>query len=514
MSLTQNHKVHTASFQVNFEGIEEGLGLQDNLALIFYEKVIPALEKEFDEFADPSSTLVINELELDCGLLTSENWEEELLQKVIQQVRKELVSSQTEKPTVLTRKEKATEVFFYFLEKGFFPWNSPFSTPIELEREVILDNAFWGKLSASFQKTVINRDRFNRSFTQKFIIRIFEKLAEKSNPLLLEVVNHFLKQSKEKNLKELLDRVLSSSLYQKEISARELLKTLIFSSNEENYLLIANFLGYKLKKDIGFREEFLAMLSDIQKPELLPRTRQLLQTIQNDHPDIMEELGVSSTEFRSVSPISDSRKSTDKGIILKSKEMEYPLNSDSSNSSEPKMDKSNPEKPVIDEDIYVENAGLILLHPFLGGLFSNLQLTENGKFVANREIYLAAKVLQFLVYGENELTENYFVLNKILCGLGVSQVLNLDSRLNSEIKDECIELLQEVIGHWAILKNTSVDGLRETFLKRSGKLSQVEKGWKLTVERKTVDVLLDKLPWGLGIIKLPWMNEMLYVDWN
>lgn len=514
MSQVQNHKVHTASFQVNFKGIEEGLGLQDSLALTFYEKVIPALEIEFDHFADPSRTLVINKLELDCGLLTSANWEEELLQKVIKQVRKELVSSQTEKPIVLTQKEKASEVFFYFLEKGYFLWSSPFSTPKELEREVTLDDDFLGKLSTSFQKTVINRDRLYRSFSQNFIIRIFEKIAENSNLLLLEVSNHFLKHGEEKNLKELLEVALTSSLYQKEISVSGLLKILIFNFKNEILSPFANFLGYKLKKEIEFREEFLALLSDTSKPELLQKTRELLKIIQKNFPDIKKELEVSSTEFGSGSPIGDSEKSRNKGLILKSKEMEYPPNSNSPISSEQKMDKSNLEKPVTDEDTYIENAGLVLLHPFLGGLFSNLQLTKNGKFVTNREMFLAAKVLQFLVYGANELTENYYVLNKLLCGMDLFEVLPLNQEIALESKQECEDLLEIVIGHWAILKNTSIEGLRETFLQRSGKISRVDKGWKLTVERKTVDVLLDKLPWGLGIIKLPWMNEIMYVDWN
>lgn len=513
MGQSQNHKIHTTTLHVNFEGIEEGLGLQDSLALTFYEKVMPALEKEFDEFADPNSTIVISELELDCGLISSEKWEEELLQKVIEQVRQELVSSQTGKAIVFTQKEKATEVFFYFLEKGFFPWSSPFSTPKDLESEVKLDNAFLGKLSISFQKSVINRDRLYRSFSQKFIFQIFEKLAENSNPLLLEMVNHLLKKGKEKKLKELMTMVLSSSFNQEAIPVSEFLKKLIYSS-QGDYPVFTNFLGYKLKKDAGFREEFLALLSDTPKPEFLQKIKQVLETIQKDHPDILEKIGLSFTEFGPGLAVGDYQNSRDKGIIQSSNEMEYQHNNDSSTSSEPKTDRANLEKPIIDEDIYVENAGLVLLHPFLGELFSTIQLTEDGKFVSTQDKNMAAKVLQFLVYGENEQTENYFVLNKILCGIGVTEVLDVAIELSPELKTESADLLQDVIRHWAILKNTSVEGLRETFLQRPGKINRLEKGWKLTVERKTVDVLLDKLPWGLGIIKLPWMDEIMYVDWN
>jgi len=71
-----------------------------------------------------------------------------------------------------------------------------------------------------------------------------------------------------------------------------------------------------------------------------------------------------------------------------------------------------------------------------------------------------------------------------------------------------------VINHWEVLKNTSADGLREAFLQRRGKLSRVDGGWLMQVEQRAIDVLLNKLPWGISIIKLPWMNEMLFVEWT
>jgi hypothetical protein len=34
------------------------------------------------------------------------------------------------------------------------------------------------------------------------------------------------------------------------------------------------------------------------------------------------------------------------------------------------------------------------------------------------------------------------------------------------------------------------------------------------VEKKGYDILLDYLPWGLGLVKLPWMNKPIYVLWR
>ncbi len=37
--------------------------------------------------------------------------------------------------------------------------------------------------------------------------------------------------------------------------------------------------------------------------------------------------------------------------------------------------------------------------------------------------------------------------------------------------------------------------------------------WLLRVERVSYDVVLDRFPWGLGWVKLPWMEAPLYVEW-
>jgi hypothetical protein len=75
------------------------------------------------------------------------------------------------------------------------------------------------------------------------------------------------------------------------------------------------------------------------------------------------------------------------------------------------------------------------------------------------------------------------------------------------------ELLGAVIEHWEALGTISPEGLREAFLQREGKLVSTDAGWRLTVERKTLDILLTRIPWGFLTIKLPWMTSLLFVDW-
>ena len=75
-------------------------------------------------------------------------------------------------------------------------------------------------------------------------------------------------------------------------------------------------------------------------------------------------------------------------------------------------------------------------------------------------------------------------------------------------------MLQAVIDNWTIMKGNSPDALREGFFQREGKLSKKGNGWNLQVEKKTIDILLNKLPWGLGLVRLPWLEELIFVEWK
>ena len=79
--------------------------------------------------------------------------------------------------------------------------------------------------------------------------------------------------------------------------------------------------------------------------------------------------------------------------------------------------------------------------------------------------------------------------------------------------DQAHELLASVIEHWQALKNTSVDGLRGAFLRRDGLITRKNDDWLLQVERKTLDVLLDSIPWGYSTITLPWNGYLIHVEW-
>ncbi|MCE9672076.1 hypothetical protein LY474_30150 [Myxococcus stipitatus] len=166
--------------------------------------------------------------------------------------------------------------------------------------------------------------------------------------------------------------------------------------------------------------------------------------------------------------------------------------------------------------IYIGNAGLVLTSPFLPHLLreAGLLRVEDGKtFLDPEPATRAVHLLQYLVDGSTSTPEPLLVLNKILCGLPISTPVPSEIQLTDQERTLCERLLRALIAHWKIISNTSIAGLRETFLQREGRLEHLEDRWKLQVQRKTLDVLVDQVPWSISILTHPWMPQPLYVSW-
>ncbi len=127
--------------------------------------------------------------------------------------------------------------------------------------------------------------------------------------------------------------------------------------------------------------------------------------------------------------------------------------------------------------------------------------------------YKAVHLLKFLSTGTQNIPEYNLTLEKIMCGLNIEEPLPLEVFLDENEMNESTSLLESVIEHWKALKNTSVYSLRESFLKRDGLLTIKDNGWLLQVERKTLDVLIDSIPWGYSILNFPWSDRVIFVEW-
>lgn len=168
---------------------------------------------------------------------------------------------------------------------------------------------------------------------------------------------------------------------------------------------------------------------------------------------------------------------------------------------------------IKEETIYIRNAGLVLFHPFLSTYFTRIELMEKGKFIREENIFSAIHLLQFLVDGKQKHPEHEMVLNKILCGLPIEEPVPAEIVFTQQEIEVSLELLNVITERWEQLKNTSVEGFRASFLQREGALTFGDDSWKLRVDQRGYDVLLQTLPWSFGMIKTSWMEKILYVEW-
>ncbi|QEY17602.1 hypothetical protein D0C16_17375 [Cellvibrio sp. KY-GH-1] len=179
-------------------------------------------------------------------------------------------------------------------------------------------------------------------------------------------------------------------------------------------------------------------------------------------------------------------------------------------------DGNTSEEPVLNFEagVHLNNVGMVLASPFLPRLFSMFNLLEDGKFIHPGAADRAAHLLQYMVTGQSETPEYELTLNKILCGISTSMPISAGIEVTEQEKQVIEQMLQSMIQHWKALGSTSVAGLRETFMQRQGWLILDEDYWRLKVQERTFDMLLDRLPWNISMIKHAWMDRPLRVSWR
>jgi len=169
---------------------------------------------------------------------------------------------------------------------------------------------------------------------------------------------------------------------------------------------------------------------------------------------------------------------------------------------------------IPDDGIFISHAGIVISHPFLIHLFGRLHWLHNKKFVDEEKREKAVFLLHYLASGQRNAVEHSLVLYKILCAYPLEMPMPVEVIFTEEELTEATDMLTALILQWSKLQNTSIEGLRDGFLQRKGKLFIKNTEAVVQVETSAIDVLLDYLPWNLSLIKLPWMKEKLRIEWR
>ncbi len=319
----------------------------------------------------------------------------------------------------------------------------------------------------------------------------------------------------------------------------------------EKYILTdpANKAEQELLEKLSQQKEFLSYASDILK--LLPGIQKFLSAtfrLSLNMEKILESLLKSASEYRQLSyaqitirlleSIAEQLNTQQKTIFYQSIEKwckaqnlqsivrEYQKQEQKTGNGERNLQESQlPEtennavetagnNEEISEPQFINNAGIVLLAPYLPRLFNMLQLTENNRFKDSEAQIRAMFLLQHAVFGIIAFPEHEMTLNKLLTGFDVAETIPQTVELTPHEKETVENMLKGALQNWQKLRNTSIEGFRAAFLQRNGKLEEKDDFYQLTVEDKAYDVLLDTCPWNFRTIKFPWMKKMIQVKWR
>lgn len=522
-----NHQIHIQTLDFTYKNVKEVDAMEKQVKAFFYEHLLPEMEIVFDEICGPDTFISIDKLVVDIGSISPHQIQTVGKKRLLVNLKKELSNLiQKEDLSIVEKINKhkvqkknlkihKEEIFFFFIQNGYFP--SSINIPTHQDFNVFIasilesPSAFFAKNTKTlFSEDEISRIRFFTALTKDKQEAFLFLLGFKKEEILF--VDNFQAVFINKILP--LSKKQASSFWTTRVKSI-LLKYLLIKneSQTENvssaYLVnaFARLTNQPLPDLVDLLYENKTFFSNEKEIELIKAIYQQHKfQIENktklDHRE--EEKSLSNTTKTKV------------GDQQKEEELFY----EKSETNLFKIEKEDAskilkEKNSVEEDInlYIENAGLILLHPFLSAFFQELDLMEGKAFRDSMAADRAVHLLHFLVFGNTKGTEHEFVLNKILCGLPVEFPITSDFQISDKEKEESELLLTTVIEHWTALKSTSPDGLRTSFLQRAGKLATEEDHIAIKVEQKTLDILMDKLPWNYSIIKLSWMEKRIQVEW-
>ena len=175
------------------------------------------------------------------------------------------------------------------------------------------------------------------------------------------------------------------------------------------------------------------------------------------------------------------------------------------------MEKDN--QRMAKEGIAVANAGLVLINSYIAMLFERLEITKDGAFKDGECQQDAIHYLQYVVTGLSNTEEALLPLNKVLCGMPISQPVKDGITIADEQKELIEGLIKAVINYWPAIGQCSIDGFRGNWLVRDGLLTEQDDRWELIVEKRAYDLLINRSPFSFSIIKHPWMKKPLHVTW-
>ncbi len=499
------HKIEKVFVEVNTDSLEAATNVKTHMGRFLETEVFPKIELALDEFSQTGRVVRINSINLTIstpreGYFNTLN--EEIVKQFFNQVKLEIVTDGPNagdekidsKIDIIPFKKNREEIFLFFLANGYLPWFGTEKEIIDLLainnwQKSLADRNFIDRLTEILKNDKATVDRFiyqlNLDALVSYLLKINPELKKSGNDVL-EIT-----QNLPPNLQQLFLKFL-----------------LVACSGFENSVIIqtARQFSDSLNNLFGNDSSSIALHdSGRQKnDEQVNRLQTLLIGFFQNSGNFITE-GKKNLADILFEPIIKDKDQTQDLIEAEN----YFI--DESNGEEEKKQETFFENK--ENELAVQNAGLVLLHPFLKSFFKkNDFLNEKGQIKISEQ-QRAVQTLHFIATGNKEFFEGNLVIEKFICGIPLKMPIQRENLLSEKIKAESLHLLQEVIRQWPALKKTSPDGLRQMYIQRNGKLFQKENNFKLIVEQKIQDVLLERINWNISVVKIPWRKELLFVEW-
>lgn len=485
--MKQNHIIHKVSIEVNVQNKEKAYQIKDNINSFLTMDVFPKLEKYINTFQDkfPDATLQISRLTLDLDE-SATSLDTILKDNIVALFEKEFEATikpalesgfDTEKNSqisLLSEPEKLLQTFIHFLEKGTMPWWHSNENAIN-----ILESGVFKKIISA----------------KGFEIRMASVLLKS------RVQERIINQLTDAQIKQICLSILKNKDFTIDFQATIIkqLSTITLADRSAIWTMILNILRTYLSNSSANLEEYAL--------QQLLKTIPVLKTIQNTASE--------EQAWKEILPLfpfikqSESLASAKNKALKKSpEEAQQPKKKTESLQNDK---KEHNDTTVAEKGYYVQNAGLVLIHPFMANLFKYCDLIDPKTHqLTNPE--LCVHLLHYIATGKTNQPESDMLLEKFLCNIPLHESISRHVKLSRKHKAQAKKVIEAVQQNWSAMKTASAELLQNEFFQRPGKLELNENN-TLTVERKAQDIFLDKLSWGIGLIKLPWQEQFIYVNW-
>lgn len=504
----KTHHIEKQIFDLHLPNEENAYQLQNELISIFKQQILPEMEQLFDQFApNDQLTISIDTLEIDLGILDLKKWQHDFVHLFYEQLSKQLLllipnnittlplqhSIQGDNVKIWTETEILLRYFSYYLQYGILNNTQIYWNFEELTKQITqLIQREPQKIQARLQVIAHNPiviERFVKQF-QPDAVNDFTQYLLPSN-IRQQIENHIrllLQLLKTAEVKQYIPQI--TSLQAKDFEQIIKISVIQTCLQQTSGSLTANVI---IQKIIHFLTQRFPYIIPLIEQQQIPTEQQ------DDLADTTSDITKSHIE-----------KAPQNGL-------QQPTQLQNAINENLTITTALPQKTTptpISTSIYIHNSGLVLLWPYLSAFFKHLDLVENKRFIDSFAQETAVYTLQYMAIGEQKIIEPDLALNKLLCSMRIETPINADIVLAKDTQIAANELLEAAIKNWAKLGKTSIPAFREAFLQREGKLSPKSNGWELHIAPSGIDILLDFLPYSINIIKLPWLSDIIWVNWR